>query len=88
MDQEILEVRPASDGTAYQEYALTMKGRALAPALIGLAQWGASYAFEPGDAASTFVDKKNKRPLKPIEMKASDGRVLQDSDIQWLSGLD
>jgi DNA-binding HxlR family transcriptional regulator len=87
VDLGILEVRPASDGSAYQEYALTLKGRALAPVLISLAQWGTAHAFKPGDPISAFVDKK-KRPLKKIELKSSDGRVLRASDIQWLSGLD
>jgi DNA-binding HxlR family transcriptional regulator len=88
VEQGILKIRPASDGSAYQEYALTSKGRALAPVLISLAQWGTEHAFRPGDTLSSFVDKKSKRQLKRIELKSSDGRVLQASDIQWLSGLD
>lgn len=88
VEQGILEIRPASDGSAYQEYALTAKGRALAPVLISLAQWGTAHAFEPGDTISEFVDKKNQRALKKIELKSSDGRALRSSDIQWLSGLD
>lgn len=87
VEQQILEVRPASDGSAYQEYALTTKGRALAPVLIGLEQWGVSYAFDAMDGTNAFVDKKNKQPLVPLEMKSSDGRVLQDDEIEWLSGL-
>jgi DNA-binding HxlR family transcriptional regulator len=88
VDQGVFEIRPASDGSAYQEYALTLKGRALAPVLISLAQWGTAHAFKPGDPISAFVDKKKKRLLKKIELKSSDGRVLRTSDIQWLSGLD
>src|SRR5258708_24721118 len=88
VDQGIFEVRPPSHGTAYQEYALTSKGCALAPALIGLAQSGMTPAFNPGDLISPVVDKQTKRLLKKIELKSSDGRVLRTSDIQWLSGLD
>jgi DNA-binding HxlR family transcriptional regulator len=88
VEQKILEIRPASDGSAYQEYALTSKGRALAPVLISLAQWGTKHAVGPGDTVSSFVDKKNKRQLKSIELRSSDGRALQAGDIQWLSGLD
>lgn len=36
----ILEIAPASDGSAYQEYILTDKGRALFPVIVGLRQWG------------------------------------------------
>jgi hypothetical protein len=60
----------------------------LAPVLIGLEQWGAAHAFRPGEPISAFVEKKTKRPLKKIEMKSSDGRILRAGDIQWLSGLD
>jgi hypothetical protein len=42
-----------------------------------LAQWGTEHAFKPGDTISSFVDKKRKRQLKSIELKSSDGRVLQ-----------
>jgi DNA-binding HxlR family transcriptional regulator len=84
----IFEVRDASDGSAYQEYVLTSKGRALAPVLIGLEQWGATHAFKPGEPISAFVEKKTQRPLKKIELKSSDGRILRASDIKWLSGLD
>jgi DNA-binding HxlR family transcriptional regulator len=84
----IFEVRPASDGSAYQEYVLTAKGRALAPVLIGLEQWGARHAFKPGEPISAFVEKETQRPLKKIELKSSDGRTLRPSDIQWLSGID
>lgn len=38
--QGILEIAPASDGSAYQEYILTDKGRALFPVIVGLRQWG------------------------------------------------
>ncbi|MDB5406708.1 MAG: putative transcriptional regulator [Rhodospirillales bacterium] len=88
VDQGIFEIRPAADGSAYQEYALTSKGRALAPVLIGLAQWGIAHAFQPGEPISPLVDKKKRLPIKKIELKSSDGRVLRPRDVQFLSGLD
>ncbi len=36
----VLEPVPASDGSAYQEYALTGKGRGLLPVIAALGQWG------------------------------------------------
>src|ERR1700720_192583 len=36
----ILEQVPASDGSAYREYALTPKGRELFPVIVALRQWG------------------------------------------------
>src|SRR5438270_1507589 len=41
----ILEAVPASDGSAYQEYTLTDKGRSLHIVLDALRQWGASCLF-------------------------------------------
>src|ERR1700684_3260633 len=43
VDNEILEVIPASDGSAYHEYVLTEKGRSLEPILTALNQWGESH---------------------------------------------
>jgi DNA-binding HxlR family transcriptional regulator len=35
----VLDVVPASDGTAYQEYVLRPKGEALFPVIVTLRQW-------------------------------------------------
>ena len=40
VDDGILELTPASDGSAYQEYLLTSKGRALRPVVRSLRDWG------------------------------------------------
>src|SRR5262245_12174215 len=43
----VLELVPASDGSAYQEYALTERGRGLLPVIVALAHWdGAGYLFK------------------------------------------
>jgi DNA-binding HxlR family transcriptional regulator len=36
----ILEITPASDGSAYHDYVLTPKGRDLVPVLEAMATWG------------------------------------------------
>src|ERR1700722_10444707 len=41
----ILETRPASDGSAYQEYRLTEKGRGLYTVIVALRQWGEASCF-------------------------------------------
>jgi DNA-binding HxlR family transcriptional regulator len=48
---EIFELTPASDGSAYQEYTLTDKGRGLCIVLVALRQWGEDWLFEKGDAS-------------------------------------
>src|SRR5260370_24480676 len=42
----LLEVVPASDGSAYPEYALTEKRRGLYIVLVALRQWGERGLFE------------------------------------------
>jgi len=46
----ILELGPASDGSAYLEYALTDKGRDLYPVLAALRQWGKVHLMSPAEA--------------------------------------
>jgi DNA-binding HxlR family transcriptional regulator len=45
----IMEQVPASDGSAYQEYALTQKGRKLFPVIVASREWGESYLFSHGE---------------------------------------
>ncbi|MGC6387363.1 winged helix-turn-helix transcriptional regulator [Ewingella sp. S1.OA.A_B6] len=77
----ILRVEPASDGSAYQEYVLTKKGIALQPILVALGQWGSEYLFEDNEPCTHLVDAKNRQPLRKIELRAQDGRVLENQDI-------
>jgi DNA-binding HxlR family transcriptional regulator len=81
VEQEIMEIIPASDGSAYQEYALTRKGEGLLPVLVALGQWGAEHLFAPKELGSIPLDAKKKRPLKRLEMWSEDGRLLQPKDV-------
>jgi DNA-binding HxlR family transcriptional regulator len=47
----IFEAAPASDGSAYREYILTHKGRALLPAVEALRQWGKTFHVRSEGAA-------------------------------------
>lgn len=78
--QGILEVKPASDGSAYQDYVLTAKGRGLFPVLVALRQWGEEFSFDPGEGFSVLLDRKTRRPLRKLEIRAQDGRLLQQAD--------
>jgi DNA-binding HxlR family transcriptional regulator len=80
VDHGILELAPASDGSAYQEYVLTAKGSALFPLLVALRQWGEEFFFAPGEAHVRLVDLKNGRPVRKLELRALDGRVLGPAD--------
>jgi DNA-binding HxlR family transcriptional regulator len=71
----VLELVPASDGSAFQEYALTERGRGLLPVIVALGQWGR--------VRSEFklVDRKKGKPVR-LELRSDDGRKLTPDDVQ------
>ena len=77
---DILETVPASDGSAYQDYVLTEKGRALFPLLVALRQWGEAFCFAPDEAHVVLVDKATGKPVPRLELRAQDGRALAPED--------
>lgn len=83
----ILEMAPASDGSAYQEYVLTEKGRGLFHVLVALRQWGDTYCFEPGASPSELVDRERGRPVRMLELRSEDGRLLGPDNTE-VRGLD
>lgn len=85
--QGIMESAPASDGSAYQEYVLTPKGRGLFPVLVALRQWGEEFSFESDEAFSKLLDRKTHRPLRKLEIRAQDGRILNQSDTMVIPAL-
>ncbi|MFG1811674.1 winged helix-turn-helix transcriptional regulator [Streptomyces sp. NPDC049040] len=76
----VLEIVPASDGSAYHEYVLTPKGEDLFPVVVALRQWGESHFFEDGEPRSELVDRRGGRPLRPLETLSADGRRLRPRD--------
>ena len=80
----ILELAPASDGSAYHEYLLTNKGRALLPTLVALAQWGGDFLFEKEEECNLPVDLARSKPLKKLKLVARDGRELAPTDIGFV----
>ncbi|MEC5159976.1 MULTISPECIES: winged helix-turn-helix transcriptional regulator [unclassified Janthinobacterium] len=80
----ILEMRPASDGSAYQEYVLTEKGRSLVTVMVALRQWGEEYLYEPGEPTTILRDRLNKKPLAKLQVLSEDGRPLGVSDMTLL----
>jgi DNA-binding HxlR family transcriptional regulator len=78
----ILELVPAADGSAYQQYRLTEKGRDLYVVVAALAQWGNGCLFAPDEARRLLVDRATDIPLPPIELRSVDGRVLGAADTR------
>ena len=76
VDQGILKTAPASDGSAYQEYLLTPKGRGVFPILVALRQWSEEFDERPEEIATILVDKEKGRPVRKLELYSQDGRLL------------
>jgi DNA-binding HxlR family transcriptional regulator len=74
----VLEIVPTSDGSAHQEYVITDKGRDLLTVLVAMAQWGREYLCE---TCSVPVEAKDGRPLRKLELRAQDGRVLKLQEV-------
>src|SRR5216684_9372620 len=80
VDQGILKMTPASDGSAYQEYVLTPKGRGVFPILVALRQWSEEFDDHPEQIATILVDRDNGRPVRQLELHSQDGRLLAAAD--------
>ena len=76
VDRGILELAPASDGSAYQEYVLTAKGRGIFPIIVALRQWSEEFDESPEEIGTLLVDRDKGRPVKKLELHAADGRLL------------
>ncbi|TDS72822.1 helix-turn-helix domain-containing protein [Comamonas sp. JUb58] len=76
VDAGVLQTQPASDGSAYQEYALTAKGLGLFPVVVALRQWGEDQLFAPGEVHSSLVEKASGQPVARMQPKTADGQVL------------
>ena len=80
VDHGILATAPASDGSAYQEYVLTPKGRGVFPVLVALRQWSEEFDDRPSEIATILVDREKGRPVRKLELRAVDGRLLTQAD--------
>src|SRR5882757_9381126 len=80
VDQGILKTAPASDGSAYQEYVLTAKGRGVFPVLVALRQWSEEFDDYPEEIATILVDREKGKPVRKLELRSQDGRLLTGAD--------
>jgi DNA-binding HxlR family transcriptional regulator len=82
VEHGILATAPASDGSAYQEYVLTPKGRGLFPILVALRQWSEAFSADAKGFPTLLVDRDKGRPVRKLELRAEDGRLLSASDTE------
>jgi DNA-binding HxlR family transcriptional regulator len=78
----ILTTERASDGSAYQDYVLTPKGRAVFPIMVALRQWGEDFAFADDACANMLVDRETGRQVRKLELRSADGRLLGAGDTE------
>lgn len=72
----VLTLAPASDGSAYQEYVLTEKGRRLFLVIVSLRQWGEDHLYQADEPRSTLVETKTNQPVARLELSSSSGKKL------------
>ena len=79
-DAGILAMKPASDGTAYQEYVLTDKGEHLFTVIVALRQWGEDNLFGENEPHSVLIDKTTGKPVLPVALVTERGDILSPSE--------
>ena len=82
VELQILEIHPASDGSAYKEYVLTERGRAVFPIVVSMRQWGEQHLFQTGEVHSVLLDKAREQPVVALEVRSAEGRLLGPEDCQ------
>jgi DNA-binding HxlR family transcriptional regulator len=82
VEEGILETRPASDGTTYQEYVLTAKGETLFPVMVALQQWGERHLFARGEPHSRLIDKATGKPVLFMSPRTREGSELAPRDTK------
>jgi len=75
----ILDQVPAADGGAHHEYVLTEKGRGLYLVLMAIRQWGEGCG---GKVGYVLVDRRDRKPVRPLAFHAHDGRELRAADME------
>jgi DNA-binding HxlR family transcriptional regulator len=81
----VLEQVPAAGGGAYHEYVLTEKGRGLRLVLTALRQWGEGCG---GTSPYVLVDRRDRKPVRPLAFHAHDGRQLGADDVELIPTCD
>jgi DNA-binding HxlR family transcriptional regulator len=76
----ILSTVPASDGSAYQEYVLTDKGRGVFPILVAFRQWSETFDAHPEEIGTLLVDREKGLPVQKLALLSQDGRILDIGD--------
>jgi DNA-binding HxlR family transcriptional regulator len=80
VQEGVLELAPASDGSLYQEYVLTQRGKGLFPVVVGLRQWGEAHLYAKGEPHSVLVERDSGKPVAKIALRTRDGQPLDPAN--------
>jgi DNA-binding HxlR family transcriptional regulator len=83
VENEILKREPDLADRRKVAYRLTDKGQALLPVLIALRQWGERWV-KGMPSNPVLVDRCSRQPVAPMEVRASDGRPLSLTELDWV----
>ena len=72
----LLQVQPASDGSAWQEYVLTERANDLFPLIVALQQFGEQYLFSSGETHSDLLEIASGEPLATLRVRNQQGEVV------------
>ena len=82
VEHGVLERVPSLEDRRKVEYRLTAKGSDLLPAMLALRQWGEKYTMNV-PSNPVLVDARDGRPIRPIAIRAEDGREIGWHDLAW-----
>jgi DNA-binding HxlR family transcriptional regulator len=80
VEEGILALVPASDGSSYLEYVLTQKGQDLFPIIMAFRQWGESHMYGKGEKHSVLVERSTGKVVPRIELRNAAGGLLKPAD--------
>jgi DNA-binding HxlR family transcriptional regulator len=84
VENGVMAREPCPEDRRKVEYRLTDKGVDLLPAMLALRQWGERYG-RGLPSNPVLVDTRDQLPIRPIEIRAHDGRAITWSELQWLA---
>lgn len=80
VQEGVLALEPASDGTLYQEYVLTPKGSGLFPVVVGLRHWGEQHLYGKSEAHSVLLERESGKPVRKLDLRTHDGKPLNPAE--------
>jgi len=81
----IFRLEPASDGSSYQEYVLTDKGRALTVVTTALRVWGTRWLFGNDPDAPLVLDRVTGEEIVGFGFRTRSGRLVPPSEIIYVT---